>query len=434
VFGVKDVCNLWKAEKFEPEKLIALYQRAGAKYFVAMANHHCNFDAWDSKYQPWNTMNVGPKRDIIGAWGKAARAAGLPFGVTVHSGRSWDWYQVAHEADKEGPKQGVPYDGILTQADGKGKWWEGLDPAELYGPHGPARTGAAKKAYDDKFLNRVLDLITKYRPELLYFDDGVLPLRHSGEEYGLKIAAHLYNTSAKAHGGKNQAVMNTKNLNDPKHRQCLVWDIERGKSDKIEPFPWQTDTCIGSWHYQRGIYDRKTYKNSPTIVYMLIDIVSKNGNLLLNIPLRGDGTPDDEEVKILEGVAKWTAVNQECIFGTRPFTVYGEGPSTADQEKGSHGGLRDAPRKPYSGRDIRFTTKGATLYAILMAWPEDGKLTIQTLAKGSKHYQGEIAEVRLLGSDAPLKWERTDSGLVVALPASKPCDYAYALKIVPGSP
>lgn len=429
-FGFKDVCNIWKAEKFEPEKLVNLYKRAGARYFVAMANHHCNFDAWDSKYQPWNVMNVGPRKDIIGAWAKATRDAGLPFGVTVHAARAWDWFNVAHGSDKEGPKAGVPYDGALTKADGKGKWWDGLDPADLYAPHGAARTKEAKQAYDEKFLNRVLDLITKYRPELLYFDDGILPLRQSGEEYGLTIAAHLYNTSVKAHG-ENRAVMNTKRLENPKHRKCLVWDIERGKSDRIEPFPWQTDTCIGAWHYYRSIHDRKAYKTPAQVIQMLVDIVSKNGNLLLNIPVRGDGSIDDQETAVLEEIARWMAVNQECIHGTRPFTVFGEGPSIGTDQAGRFGGVQDVPSKGYTSQDFRFTTKGKVVYAIAMAWPKDGVLTVKTLAKGSKDYPGEIGEVQLLGAGSKPQWERTDAGLVVTLPAAKPCDHAFVLKITP---
>ncbi len=431
VFGFKDVCHLWKADQLDAPKLVDLYKRAGAKYFVAMANHHDNFDAWNSKYQPWNSVNIGPKQDLIGAWEKAARAAGLRFGVTVHAGRAWEWYGVAHGADKDGPRAGVPYDGALTKADGKGLWWEGYDPAELYAPHGAARTKEAKKVYDDKFLNRVMDLITQHKPDLLYFDDGVLPLRASGEQYGLTIAAHLYNTSAKTHDGKNEAVMNTKGLKDPKHRQCLVWDIERGKSDRIEPFPWQTDTCIGGWHYYRSLYERKAYKNATQVVQMLVDIVSKNGNLLLNIPVRGDGSIDDEEVKVLEGVADWMAVNAECIHGTRPFAVYGEGPSMGDQEAGGHGGVKDVPSRGYSAQDFRFTTRGGVVYAIALGWPQDGKLTVRTLAKGAAHGTAAIRDVALLGAKEKMAWEQTAGGLVVTLPAAKPCHHAYVLKITP---
>ncbi len=426
-FGFKDVCHIWKAEKFDPGKLIALYKRAGARYFVAMANHHDNFDNWDSKYQSWNAVKVGPKKDLIGMWATAARDAGLPFGVSVHASRAWEWYQPAHGSDKDGPKAGVPYDGALTLADGKGKWWEGLDPAELYGPHGAARTEKAWKAYCDKYVNRVLDLVTKYKPDLVYFDDAGLPM---GDEYGLTIAAHIYNTSAKAHNGVNQAVITSKCLKD-EQRKALVLDIERGKSDKIDPVPWQTDTCIGTWHYLRWLYDRKGYKNAQTVVQMLIDIVSKNGNLQLSIPVRGDGSLDDEEIKILEGIAAWMKVNSECIYGTRPFGVCGEGPSLGDKPKGGLGGITDTAGN-FGSQDIRFTTKGRLLYAIVMGWPADGKVTIKTLAKGSANYKGQIASVTMLGASGELKFQRTDDGLIVTVPAEKPTDYAYTLKITAG--
>ena len=159
--GYKDVCNLWKAEKWDPEKMIRLYQRAGAKYFVALANHHCNFDCWYSTSQPWNSVNIGPKKDIVGTWAALARQYGLRFGVSVHSARAWDWYEVAHGADTNGPYKGVPYDGALTKVDGVGRWWEGYDPADLYGPHGAARTAAARQAYREKWCQRTEQLVDK---------------------------------------------------------------------------------------------------------------------------------------------------------------------------------------------------------------------------------------------------------------------------------
>lgn len=422
-FGFKDVIHQWKADKFDPEKLIALYQRAGARYFVAMANHHDNFDAWNSKYQPWNSAAVGPKKDLIGMWAKAARGAGLPFGVTVHTARTWEWYSYAHGADKDGPKAGVPYDGRLTKADGRGKWWDGLDPADLYGPHGDARTKEARTAYDDKFLNRVLDLVTQHQPDLLYFDDGVLPLRASGERYGLTIAAHLYNTSVKAHGGKNQAVMNTKHIKG-QQRQALVLDIERGKAAGIEEQPWQTDTCIGGWHYYRGIYDRKAYKTPTTVIHMLVDIVSKNGNLLLNIPVRGDGSIDEQEVAILEEMGRWMDINGESIYGTRPWRVYGEGPSTADTTQGPHGGMRDTGGRSSGSEDIRFTTKGNVLYAIALGMPK-AEVTVKSLALPA----GNVAGVSLLGSNAKLDWKQDAAGLRIKPADRWPCKHAVVFKV-----
>jgi alpha-L-fucosidase len=426
-FGFKDICNIWKADKFDPERLVGLYKKAGAQYFVMMANHHCNFDNWNSKHQPWNSVAIGPKKDLVGLWEKAARAAGLRFGVTVHAGRAWQWYEVAQGSDSTGPMAGVKYDGVLTKADGKGLWWEGLDPQDLYAQnHKPGEKPDA--AYGEKFYSRVIDLIDSYKPDLLYFDDGVLPLRGVDEAYGLGIAAHLYNSSASWHGGRNEAVMNTKGLND-QQRKCLVWDIERGVSGRVEPFVWQTDTCIGGWHYSRPLYDRHGYKSVTQVVQMLLDIVSKNGNLLLNIPVRGDGTIDEDEEKFLEGMAEWMAVNGECVFGTRPWKIFGEGPAAAEKaEAGRHGGQADVRKKPYTAEDYRFTTKGDALYAVAMAWPEDGKLVVRCLASGAPGIQGDISGVEMLGA-GKVAFERTADGLAVTLPEKKPCAHAFALKI-----
>ncbi len=414
VFGFKDICNLWKAERWQPDKLIELYKRAGAKYFVALANHHCNFDCWDSTYQPWNSVRVGPHRDIVGTWAAAARRQGLRFGVTVHSARSWDWYDVAHGADQTGPLAGVPYDGALTAAEGKGKWWEGLDPADLYGPHGAARTQAARDAYVLKWYRRTKDLVDKYNPDLLYFDDSQLPLG----EAGFRIAAHYYNANLARHAGNLEAVLTTKDM-PPDLRRSVVWDIERGISDRIEPYPWQTDTCIGAWHYLRNCQ----YKTPSLVIHMLADIVSKNGNLLLNIPVRGDGTIDEREVQFLEAMARWMAVNGEAIFSTRPWLVYGEGRARGRTGAFSEGGTGSA-----GSRDLRFTYKRDTLYVILMGWPDNGQVTVRSLAK-LPGLKGDVRGVSLLGYPGKLRWTRDQSGLTVTLPAKRPCDYAWALKV-----
>jgi alpha-L-fucosidase len=436
--GFKDVIHEWKAEKFDPEKLIALYKRAGAQYFVALANHHDNFDNFNSKFQPWNSVLIGPRKDLVGMWEKAARAAGLRFGVTVHASRAWSWYEPAQGADASGPMKGVPYDGKLTKADGKGQWWDGLDPQDLYAQnHAPGTklvwnwdpkqgSSVPDAAYCEKFYKRTQQLIDDYKPDLLYFDDTVLPLGFN-PQIGLGLAAHFYNSSIRWHG-RNEAVMTTKNLNE-QQRKALTWDIERGRAEGIEPFVWQTDTCIGGWHYDRRLFDQHRYKTAAAVIPMLADIVSKNGNLLLNIPVRGDGTIDGDEVKVVEDIAAWMSVNSECIFGTRPWKVYGEGPSTALRERGQFGGMRDTQSRPFTAEDIRFTAKGDTLYAILLAWPTDGKVTIKSLADGSPHWTGNLANIQLLGADAKPTWTRDANGLTVTLPAQKPCDYAYALKI-----
>jgi alpha-L-fucosidase len=450
-FGFMEIDHLWTAEHWEPAKLIELYRRAGAKYFVALANHHDNFDAYDSKYHAWNSVNVGPKKDIVGIWANAARAAGLRFGVSNHSAHAWHWFQAAYGYDAEGPLAGVRYDAArLTRADGKGKWWDGLDPQDLYtGPNIVMPDGlTSTKAQDEWHLQndrvwnespppmnpkftatwylRCQDLIDKYHPDLLYFDDTELPLGQTG----LDIAAHYYNTSARRNGGRIEAVLNAKKMT-PAHAPAVVEDIERGVATGILPEPWQTDTCIGSWHYDRSIFEQHKYKSVGQVVRMLVDIVSKNGNLLLSVPVRGDGTLDEDEVGFLEGMAAWMRVNSEAIFSTRPWTVYGEGPSTVETPEAGHfGGAKDVRSKPYTAEDIRFTTKRGALYAVLLDWPADHAVVIKSLATRSPALAGrEITGVSLLGYGGELTWTQDESGLHVTLPAKAPSPHAVALKI-----
>jgi alpha-L-fucosidase len=435
-FGFKDVIHEWKADKWAPEKLMALYKRAGAKFFTAMANHHDNLDMFNSRYQPWNSVAVGPKKDIVGGWAKAARSAGLRLAVSCHGDRAWSWYQDAQRADTSGPMAGVPYDGRLSKADGQGLWWEGLDPQDLYAQYHPIgkynwqQTGEPPldKAYIEKVFNRTIDLIDQYQPDLLYFDDTVLPI-YPASDIGLRIAAYFYNTSIARNRGKLEAVITGKGLND-EQRRALVLDVERGVTQGGETRPWQTDTCIGSWHYERSVFEQHRYKTAGQVIQMLIDIVSKNGNLMLSIPVRGDGTIDEDELKVVEGLAAWMERNGEGIFGTRPWRVYGEGPSvTSPGPRGQFGGARDV--RPYTSDDIRFTVKGDVLYAFAMAWPANGKLTIKSLAQGSADVPRDIGRVELLGTRGPLVFARDASGLVVNLPAAKPDDPAHTLRITP---
>jgi alpha-L-fucosidase len=444
-FGFKDVIHQWKADQWEPEQLVSLYKRVGAKYFFALANHHDNFDLWNSKYQSWNSLNAGPKKDIIGGWAKAARNQGLPFGVSVHAAHAWTWYEVAQRADKNGPLAGVPYDGKNIQANGRGTWWEGLDPQALYAQDHPLSensyddhtihkqwnwsNGAAlpSKAYCDQFLKRTIELIDKYEPELVYFDDTVLPF-HPVNDIGLQIAAHHYNQSIKRNKGKLQAVLNGKIL-DEMQRKCMVWDIERGQSNVIEPFTWQTDTCIGNWHYDKRVYEGKRYKPAKAVVQMLVDVVSKNGNLLLNIPVKGNGTIDDQEAAILEEIAAWMKINSECIFDTRPWQVFGEGPAIEGAAPLSAQGFNEGKGKPPGAGDMRFTVKGNTLYAILLGWPEEGKLKIKSLSDRNTLRPEAISKIEMLGG-GELHFQRNAEALEITLPETRPAlQYATVLKI-----
>lgn len=447
VFGFKDVINEWKAEKWNPEELVAFYKRAGAKYFFAMANHHDNLDLYDSKYQTdWNSTKVGPKKDIIGGWAKAAKNQGLPLGVSVHAAHAWSWYETAQRSDKTGKYAGITYDGKLTKADGKGKWWDGLDPQDLYAQNHPLSensqddgmihkqwhwgNGVAKPSdsYIENFYNRTIDLIEKYNPDLIYFDDSQLPFWPISDA-GLRIAAHMYNKSI-GDNGELKSVIFGKIL-DENQRKAMVWDIERGQSNIIEPLPWQTCTCIGGWHYDRGIYEKKRYKSAKTVIHTLIDVVSKNGNLLLNIPVRGDGSIDELERQVVEEIGRWMNANGESIYSTRPWKIFGEGPAQQDAAALSAQGFNEGKGKPFTSEDIRFVTKGNVLFATAMGWPENGILTIKSLAEGNANYPEKINRVELVSNKQSLVFERTNQGLVVRFPETKPVDsYAVALKIL----
>ena len=443
-FGFMELDNLWKAEKWDPEALMARYVKAGAKYFVSLANHHDNFDNYASTHHAWNSVKVGPKKDIVGTWAKIVRKHGLRFGVSNHSAHSWHWFQTAYAYDPEGEQKGVRYDAYtLKKADGKGKWWEGLDPQDLYNgpsmvmPDGITTIRAAQQwheqndrkwteappAQNPKFVERwflrCAELMDKYDPDLVYFDNTELPLGQAG----LDIAAHYYNGNIKRRG-RLEAVLNSKELK-PDHVGTMVLDIERGRADHILADPWQTDTCIGEWHYRRTIFEQHRYKTARTVIQTLADIVSKNGNLLLSIPLRGDGSIDEDESKFIEGLESWMPVNGEAIFGTRPFKLYGEG----GQDLRGTGNFNEGRGRAYTSKDIRFTTKGDVLYAIVLAWPDDGKVTIESLAQGKSEFPKQVGQVELLGAAGPLPFERQAGGLVVTLPSVKPNEFAYVLKI-----
>ena len=441
--GFKDVIHQWKAENFNPDQLLKFYKDNGAKTFMALANHHDNFDNFNSKYQSWNSVAIGPQKDLIGGWAKAARKNGLRFGVSVHASRAWSWYEVAQGADKNGPLAGVPYDGKLTKADGKGLWWDGLDPQELYAQsHQPGTklewswnpaegSSVPDAAYMEKFFKRTQQLWDDYHPDQIYFDDTVLPFVGVTDEVGLNLAAHFYNSRLNKSGG-TEAVMNGKILNEMQ-RRTMVYDIERGKANGILPQPWQTDTCIGSWHYDAGIFKHHGYKSAASIVRMLADIVSKNGNLMLSVPLQRGGQPDADEIKIVSGIGAWLKVNGDAIYATRPWKIFGEGPSTAVAEKGQFDGQRDVSNKPFTAADIRFTQSkdGKTLYAIVLEIPKDGKVTIKSLATNSANWPGKIRSVRLVGGSwwSKLKFTRDETGLHVSLPEKFDGKIAFALKI-----
>jgi alpha-L-fucosidase len=260
------------------------------------------------------------------------------------------------------------------------------------------------------------DLIDKYQPDFLY-SDGLLPF----EDYGLKMVAHLYNVSAQLHSGQTEAVYTSKEETDCAIGTCLL-DHERGVSNGIAANPWQTDTCIGQWHYKRG----QRYKTAKKVIDLLVDIVSKNGNLLLNFPLPNSGELDPEEMNVLEGITAWMAVNSEGIHSSRPWKIYGEGPST--KAKIEAGNFNEDKQKDLMAEDIRFTTKGSMIYAFVMGQPEK-EAVVNALGLASPQNPGKVARVELLGHGGDLKWKQDESALSVGMPAGKISDIGITLKI-----
>ena len=427
-FGFKDVCNDWKAEKWDPAALLRRFKGAGAKFLVSMANHHDNFDNFNSKFQPWNSVAVGPKKDIVGTWQKLVTAAGMKFGVSIHAARAWNWYEDAQGSDKTGQLAGIPFDGKLTKTDGKGLWWEGLDPQDLYAQN-HAIGAEPNAAYVTKFFNRVKNLIDGYHPDLIFFDDSKLPLGDTG----LNLAAHFYNANQKWHDGKLEAVIIANGFSVDEERAC-VNNLERNMTLDMLEMPWNKGNCIGPWHYSVADYN-KGYRKTSDWIHLLVDVISKNGTFLLAIPLPGSGEMDDKAAAFLDGMSEWMGINSECIYGTRPWKIYGEGPAVKNDAT-----ARDSARNPPRGlgpnltpSDIRFTAKGDMLYAIVLGWPDGGKVNIKSLAKDSLNNKGEIGAVQLLGSSGKLAFSRDESGLSVTLPTqrSETDSYGIALRIFP---
>ena len=421
-FGFKDTIASWKAEKFDADYLLGLYKKAGAKYFMTMGVHHDNFDLWNSKHNKWNAVNRGPKKDIVGMFRNAARKHDLKFAISDHLWVSYKWFSVSKGSDREGLYAGIPYDGAKP---------------ENFSLYGSCEQVFKKLEWNETWIpetwrrhwfDRMKDLVDQYEPDLLYCD-GHMPF----EEHGLALLAHLYNKSAAKNGVKTQAVYTSKRTEDcdPGNGIC-VFDVERGVVDSIWPLAWQTDTCIGDWHYNKERIGK--YKSVKTVIDLLVDIVSRNGNLMLNIPLPASGMPDSDEMNILDGITKWMAVNSEGIYATRPWKIFGAGPLTdiAKNEKEVNSALQfnENKRKTFSYEDIRFTTKGKTLYAFFMGWPDDGKnqLSIKSLSASSPQKTGNIQQVELLGH-GKLNFTRDDEGLKITLPAQKPCEHAFTLKI-----
>lgn len=409
-FGYKDFIPQLTADKFDAAQWAALFKEAGARYIVPVAEHHDGFPMYDCSYTKWNAVKMGPKRDVIGELEKTVRAEGMRFGVSSHRAFNWAFYGRRPEFDTVDPENfglyGRDIDYLYTEgfADYKKNNWP---------PH--------DKQFKDDWLARTCEMVDKYNPDLVWFDFGIAPSWVDSYETNpfaghLKLfAAYYYNHAAE---NKSSAIINYKFNAFPE--KAAVYDLERSKMDAIRRPFWQTDTAVSqnSW----GYIQNHNYKPVGRLVDDLVDIVSKNGCLLLNVGPMADGTIPEHEQEMLREIGRWLKTNGEAIYGSTPWKIYGEGPTGT-----ATGHLSEKKNKPFTAKDVRFTAKGDTLYATLLDWPKEGKTTIKALKKGAV----KVGKVSLLGSDTSITWSQNAKGLNIQLPADKPCDHAFVLKIEP---
>ena len=419
-FGYKDICALWKAEKFDAEALMDLYYKAGARYFVAQATHHDHFFNYNSKLNRFNSVQMGPKKDICGLWKQAAEKHGMLFGVSEHLGASFSWWGVNKGCDLTGPYAGVPYDG--NDPAYRDFYWDNYEHATPKGekPGRPNPWYSRNPWFEQYWLSAMKEIIDQYHPDLLY-SDGALPFggaampdeTHKQEVYGvgMQAVAYLYNDSI-ARYGENRAAYFQKD-NRPEISQVGLLDLERGQLSEISPQPWQTDTCIGNWYYDV----HAAYKTPGHIIEMLVDIISKNGTLLLNIVQRPDGSLDDEALYILQELGKWFAVCGEGVYDTRPWRIFGEG----DTRTGA--GDHNEAAVEWTSADFRFTQKNGVLYAFQLRAPENGVAVMKSLIETDR-----VQKVDLLGY-GPVEFSQAYGVLSVKLPERLPSPYANCLRI-----
>lgn len=438
--GYKEVLRDWTAPKWDPAKLTNLFAEAGMRFMMVVGVHHDNYDLWDSTYQPWNSVNVGPKRDMIGEWAREARRHDMRFGITFHHEYSWWWWADAYRADSKGPKAGVPYDGKLTLADGKGKWWEGLDPRLLYNIDlGEYTDGKGKlvteipwskgifqdhqdygKWYAERWALRIMDAIDRYDPDMFYTDgNSAEPFTgdHSGSGFkcdaGRRVVAHYYNRSLAKHGKVDSLALIKFQQGNPAVGMTYEVNVPRGI---LRDQPWIGENPIGDWYYAPG------YTYEPVmLVRSLLEYISRGGNYACAIPIDPEGGLEPECAELLKRIGEWIKVNGEGVYGSTAWEKWGEGKVVMP-----NGRLGPAQAKtPYTAEDIRFTLKDGTLYAWLMAWPDNGKVLIRSLPQG----RADISDVTLLGNTWPIEWKQTKDGLEVRLPRQKSGDFAWGLRI-----
>jgi alpha-L-fucosidase len=412
-FGYKDFIPMFKAENFDAEKWVKLFKETGFKYVVPVAEHHDGFPMYDCSFTKWDSTEMGPKRDVVAELSAACRKEGLKFGVSSHRAFNWMYFIRRPNFDTADPKFESLYGRAHPQLFAK----DADDYRKNFTPQ--------DEQFKNDWLARTCELVEKYDPDLVWFDFGIAPGRtgvphdkNHFAEHLQKFAAYYYN--ATSGDDRDLGIINYKWTAFPE--SAAVLDKERSKMAEIRKPFWQTDTAISksSWGYTKD----PNYKSPDRLVDDLVDIVSKNGCLLLNVGPMADGTIPEGDIKVMQAIGGWLKINGESIYNTTHWTVYGEGPTGV-----STGHVSESKDKPFTAKDIRFTTNGNSLYATVLDWPEGGKVTIKSLGDGSKLWSGEISDVKLLGSDEKVEMSRDRDGLHVTMPKSNALNFAYVLKI-----
>jgi alpha-L-fucosidase len=410
VYGYKDICKNWVIDKWDPPSLMDVYVQMGAKFFMSMGAHHDNFDNWDSTYQPWNSVKIGVKQDIVGTWAKAARDKGLRFGIGFHNspGRTWgQWMPVRYTSGSKGP-----YDAMLTILDGKGKWWEGLDPADLYGYQHKtdcSNNSCNNSPFGTQLLYRVDEAIDKYHPDVIYFDDHAggaqsdidLGIRMGFGSIATTFVANFYNKSLAWNNGKMEVVMNMKGVSSESFgsdttaisqaERSLVRSSESKTEAGIGAYPFQTEYNIQGpqWHFMAGW----AYTGAASLVTTLMQNVSRNGSLMLNLTQRGRGNFDDSLVEIAKDIGTWLKANGEAVYASRPFEAWGDD-------------------------SVVYTRNNGNVYATLLNW-NGGSVTLGVLKPGGATL-GKVSKVELLGSTVAMTFSQNGQGLTVTPSGSVP--------------
>lgn len=415
-FGYKDLIPLWKAEKFDPDSWLSLFKDAGAKYFTPCAVHHDGFELWDSKYTPYNAVNMGPKKDLLGMMRNSSIKYGLRFGVTTHMARSISWMQTSHRSDTTGSFKGIPYDG-------QDQRYQDLYHIP-YADDNRADTENPPLMWRNYWFLRMQDLVENYQPDFIYLDSAVPFAGEDRGQTGFKFFAWYYNLNQKWHKGKMEGVITHKGNKGPKRAPFFngiaTLDKERNTSSYIRKRPWQTDDSIGPWGYNKT----KDYKDANAIIDKMIDIVSKNGNLLLNVPPRADGTLDEATITTLKEIGHWFDINGEGIYATRPWEIFGEGPDTKMGSRDNH--------SPYTHKNIRYTQSknGKVIFALLMGEPEaSSSFLLSAFGENQPGEKIKIVGIKMLGLDEPVQYTHNAKGLIIKTPANYPNNLAVIFKI-----